>query len=41
MMPMVSCEFWTKEHLQKMVESLNATHADMVQESPAQENPVA
>ncbi len=37
---MVSRAFWTKERLQKMVESLNVTHADLVQESPAQENPV-
>jgi hypothetical protein len=36
--PMVSHTFWTKEHLQKMVESLNTTHADPVQESPPQEN---
>jgi hypothetical protein len=37
---MVSHAFWTKERLQKMVESLNVTHADSVQESPAHENPV-
>jgi hypothetical protein len=38
---MVSRTFWTKEHLQKMVKSLNATHADPVlQESLAQESPV-
>jgi hypothetical protein len=37
-MPMVSRAFWTKEPLQKMLESLNATHADLVQESPPQEN---
>jgi hypothetical protein len=36
--PMVLHTFWTKEHLQNMVESLNTTHADPVQESPSQEN---
>ncbi len=37
---MISHTFWTKERLQKMVESLNTTHADPVQESPSQENTV-
>jgi hypothetical protein len=37
-MPMVSRTFWTKEHLQKRVETLNTTHADPVQDSPTQEN---
>jgi hypothetical protein len=37
-MPMVLRTFWTKEPLQKMVESLNTTHADPVEESPPQEN---
>ncbi len=36
--PMVLRTFWTKEPLQKMVASLNTTHADPVQESPSQEN---
>jgi hypothetical protein len=35
---MVLRTFWTKERLQKMVESLNTTHVDPVQESPPQEN---
>jgi hypothetical protein len=35
---MVLRTFWTKERLQKMVESLNTTHADLVQKSPLQEN---
>ncbi len=34
--PMVSHTFWTNKSLQKMVESLNTTHADPVQESPTQ-----
>jgi hypothetical protein len=36
--PMVLPTFWTKERLQKMVESLNTSHADLVQESPSQES---
>ncbi len=40
-MPMMSCAFWTKERLKKMVESLNTTHAGPVlQESPAKESPI-
>ncbi len=39
-MPMVLHTFWTKEHQQKMVESLNTTHADPVKERPPQDNSV-